>query len=860
MRRIQGSTRTIILAGMAGALALGAGLAIAAAPQRAIAAPHVLTDKAAYVDGELVTLSGYGFLPSEVVSLQVASTDASAAPQPMGAPWTAFADAEGKLQATWRLDPRLRPGLDLVVMATGASSRTAAQFAFHRTALIAVETPVDTAATSVKVTGSNFVPNENVTLRSSYPPAAEPVSVTADDDGGIAASVDLASTSNGAQLPSLTALGSVSGLGASVMALAGTFNIDGNVPDAGALQFGDPYGAVSELGPVNSTNTKLLAISGATVPMLGFTNPNAQVDLRNIWMATSIVNGDAWLYFAWERDSNSGSGAIAFEFQQNPRPAACDYTKTDQVDTPANTPAGEANLVATCNPWANRQPGDFLIVWDQSGGKINIIKRTFYLDATSKLALDAGVVLSATDSSAAYSADKYRGEAAINLSHTVFPPNPTSCFSIANIIPATITGNSDTADFKDTVLAEFASRVAVSNCGQIKVTKVTQPAGGTGTFPYTLARTNGNPVRFPGDGGQTQISDTLLSDGDFDTIFDLIAGNNYTLTEGSVGPAYAMLSINCGGTDLTSGGTFNVTPSTVTSCTITNKLQNGTLIVKKVVTNDDGGTAACSDFSFSVNGGPSIPFEADCQNEISVPSTTTYNVVEFAANGYATTYDGCSSVQVPAGGTATCTVTNNDKGPALKLVKSVTNDNGGTGVPADWQLTATGTGGFTDAGSSTTFHSVKAGVQYTLSESAVAGYDFVSWSCNGGTFVAPNKITIGLDQQVTCTVSNNDRKATPGVGTTERAVLHDSATITGIRPGAPGPAATVTFRLFSDAACGTQVGTDETVAITNGTAATVNGVLVTQPGTYYWRAVYSGDAYNDGKTTDCGSETTTVTF
>src|SRR5262249_49092514 len=160
-------------------------------------------------------------------------------------------------------------------------------------------------------------------------------------------------------------------------------------------------------------------------------NPNAQVDLRNIWMATSVVNGDAWLYFAWERDSNSGSGVIAFEFQQSPRPAACDYTKTDQVDSPANTPAGEASLIATCNAWANRQPGDFLIVWDASGGKtINIIKRTFYLDAQGKLALDAGVVLSAADASAAVSVDKFRGEAAVNLTHTVFPQNPTSCFSI----------------------------------------------------------------------------------------------------------------------------------------------------------------------------------------------------------------------------------------------------------------------------------------------------------------------------------------------------------------------------------------------------------------------------------------------
>src|SRR4029078_8685331 len=103
---------------------------------------------------------------------------------------------------------------------------------------------------------------------------------------------------------------------------------------------------------------------------------------------------------------------------------------------------------------------------------------------------------------------------------------------------------------------------------------------------------------------------------------------------------------------------------------------------------------------------------------------------------------------------------------------------------------------FSDAGNSLTFHTVMAGVQYALSESAVSGYDFVSWSCDGGTFVAPNKVTLGLDQQVTCTGSNDARKATPGVSTVERAVLHDAATVSGIRPGAPGAAATVTFRLY----------------------------------------------------------------
>ena len=802
--------------------------------------PRVLTNKTAFVGGEPVIVSGYGFLPFELVTLQIEDQGA-----PVGAPWNVIADGHGRIESAWPLGAGARTGIDLVVTALAGSTRTQAATTFHRTASLV--TGKNTVA------GSNFEPRENVALR--LTPGDESWFVTADDEG------EFTSSFQGDGATDLDASGEWSGLSARTLLVAGGFAIDGNIPDASAIQFGDPYGSASELGPVNATTTKLLPINTAAAPMLSFTNPNAQVDLRTIWMTTNVVSGDAWLYFAWERDSNSGSGVIAFEFQQAARPAACDYAKTDQVDSPANSPAGEAALIASCNPWANRQPGDFLIVWDQGGKAINIIKRTFYLDAaTGKLALDAGVILSALDSAAAVSVDKFRGEGAINLSKTVFPQNPTSCFSIANIIPGTVTGNSDSADYKDTLLAEFASRVAVSNCGQVKITKATQPAGGAGSFPYTLARQGGQALRFVGDGGETSISDTLVADQDFDVHLKMIAAGNYTLTEGAVGPAWANIGITCDGTDVT-GGTFTVLPSVLTECTITNKLQNGTLIVKKVVTNDNGGTAACGDFSFKVNGGTAVSFDADCQNEISVDSTVTYTVTEPAVATYATSYSNCSSIQVPAGGSATCTITNDDRPPSLRLVKSVTNNNGGTSTSGAWQLTASGGGGFTDAGNSVTFHAVTAGVQYALSESSVSGYDFVSWSCDGGTFVAPNKVTLGLNQQVTCTVTNDDRKATPGVTTVERAVLHDAAAVGGIRPGAPAPAATVTFRLYSNAACTTQVGIDETVGISaSGQATTVNGVLVTTPGTYYWRAFYSGDAFNAAFATACGSEVTTVGF
>jgi hypothetical protein len=73
----------------------------------------------------------------------------------------------------------------------------------------------------------------------------------------------------------------------------------------------------------------------------------------------------------------------------------------------------------------------------------------------------------------------------------------------------------------------------------------------------------------------------------------------------------------------------------------------------------------------------------------------------------------------------------------------------------------------------------------------------------------------------------------------------------------------VTFRLFSDSQCATQVGASEQATISaQGVATTVNGILVTGTGaaSYYWRAAYSGDLFNNAFTTSCGSEITTVNF
>ena len=125
------------------------------------------------------------------------------------------------------------------------------------------------------------------------------------------------------------------------------------------------------------------------------------------------------------------------------------------------------------------------------------------------------------------------------------------------------------------------------------------------------------------------------------------------------------------------------------TCTVTNDDQPAKLIVKKIVINDNGGTKTAADFSFKVNNGSATAFEADGQNDLTV-NAGNYTVTEPAAAGYTTTYDNCDNVALANGGTATCTITNNDQPAKLIVKKIVINDNGGTKTAADFSFKVNG--------------------------------------------------------------------------------------------------------------------------------------------------------------------------
>lgn len=259
---------------------------------------------------------------------------------------------------------------------------------------------------------------------------------------------------------------------------------------------------------------------------------------------------------------------------------------------------------------------------------------------------------------------------------------------------------------------------------------------------------------------------TTVSNTGSQSFNDLIPGT-YDVYE-TVPAGWELTDLDCtdsdGGSsvDLAQGlSTIDLDPEQSITCTYTNsKLPKLTVI--KVVENDDGGTKLVSDFPLFVDG-----------DSVTSGATNTYQpdnylVTETSDTAYTATFGGgCDkdgNVSLAYGDNKICTITNDDIAPTLKLVKSVTTDNGGTAVSGDWTLTARRlcvagdpdpSCGFSDAGDSTAFHTLRAGRVYNLSESGPSGYSMGSWSCDGGSLNG-NKLTLSLDDEVTCTITNDD--------------------------------------------------------------------------------------------------------
>jgi hypothetical protein len=578
-----------------------------------------------------------------------------------------------------------------------------------------------------------------------------------------------------------------------VLAADGPFTIDGNVPDAGATELPDAFGSVKELGPLNSNTTKIGVIHNDALPTLGLTNPNGQVDLRRAWLDVERDSGTQhdWLYFAWERDNETGSGFIAYEFMKNAAPAGCAY------DT-----ATDAQLIANCNPWANRTAGDFIILWDQQGGSKDLYLRTWSGTAPN-LTLGAPTLLNSTVSQAEYSADGFFGEAAVDLTATIFGGS-TACRTFANTIPSTVTGNSDTADYKDTILKNAPP---ITNCTS---TTVTTPKDGAG-------------ANIPGGGLSIGTGVVSVKDS---AVVSLVGGT--ATPAGSV--AFSLCKVDSPGLCATGGTSVGSTNLTGASYPVT--------VVSPTAYVTSAGRY-CWRAAFSGDSANGIPGSSDS----SATECFTVNPVDptlSTSAGSDVVLGGALTDQATLGGTAT--------------------------QPANPVINLTGTGGAA-AGGTITFKlygpssSGCGTLVYTSPTVAVSGngnYDtpapqYTSTAAGDFHWVAvysgnsPN--TNGKTHNATCTDTNEDvtvSTVASSMTTAQTWIPRDSATISA--PSGGNLAGTVSFSLYASGDCGV-AGSDAAIYSTTRPVAGASSQTVRtadsaiQPaaqtaGTYSWSVSY----------------------
>ncbi|MBL7941116.1 MAG: hypothetical protein JNM00_00005, partial [Flavobacteriales bacterium] len=249
-----------------------------------------------------------------------------------------------------------------------------------------------------------------------------------------------------------------------------------------------------------------------------------------------------------------------------------------------------------------------------------------------------------------------------------------------------------------------------------------------------------------------------------------VNAGTYTLTE-SGGPAgYTQTGLSCSGAaDLNPADGLAITVGETVTCTFTNNDVAPTLTLAKTVTNDNGGTALDTAWTLNAAGPTNI---SGVEGAVAVTNAAvnagTYTLTESGGPaGYTQTGLSCSGaadlnpadgLTLALGETVTCTFTNNDVAPTLTLVKTVTNDNGGTALDTAWTLNAAGPTNISGIeGAVAITNAVVSAGNYTLTESGgPAGYTQTGITCSGSDVNGADGLTLLPGETVTCTFANND--------------------------------------------------------------------------------------------------------
>jgi Prealbumin-like fold domain len=274
----------------------------------------------------------------------------------------------------------------------------------------------------------------------------------------------------------------------------------------------------------------------------------------------------------------------------------------------------------------------------------------------------------------------------------------------------------------------------------IVIKHVINDNGGTATaanFMLDSGGPNDTPDNFPGaEAPGTEVT--------------LDAGA-YNVTETGPSGYTASFSADCSG---------SIANGQTKTCTVTNDDQAAKLIVIKHVINDNGGTATAANFALDSGGANDTPDNfpgAEAPGTEVTLDAGAYNVTETGPSGYTASFSAYCSGSIANGQTKTCTVTNNDISPTLRVIKDIIPDTdaglfnlridgvvAGTGA----NVSDNGTTGFVPVNAGNHMVSETAGTATTLS-------DYVS--VIGGDCAANGTVSLALGQNKTCTITNTKK-------------------------------------------------------------------------------------------------------
>ncbi|HKJ16496.1 MAG TPA: hypothetical protein VJ984_04040, partial [Xanthomonadales bacterium] len=202
------------------------------------------------------------------------------------------------------------------------------------------------------------------------------------------------------------------------------------------------------------------------------------------------------------------------------------------------------------------------------------------------------------------------------------------------------------------------------------------------------------------------------------------------------------------GGDCEPDGSITLTTGQDATCTITNDdISPSITVVNNIINNNGGMEMDENAFGLMVNGSA---VQNNATNDFDVGS---YTVSQSGLPGYAASQWGgdCNpdgSITLAIGQAAVCTITNDDISPTITVFKNIVNDNGGTemdenafGLMVDGNPVQHNVTNDFDAG------------LHNVSEAGLAGYASGDW---GGDCNPDGSITLTLDQDATCIITNDD--------------------------------------------------------------------------------------------------------